>query len=708
MNFHTPPARAYVAWLTSESMLTHVNALVRTLPTNLVLGSSSSPAGEAILSRASVWVSLYPPAVITCDSESVLATIRQLIEHGTLSKLGIRAIYTTPINRSGGVCGQQYTPSTDGNFDPISLDIDPALGTNEAYRELIQAAQSKGISIIGNLVPLHTGQGPDFLLALFGEPAYRTIYMLAEIPEADWGMLPPEVGDAGGDAVVPSSLVSLEQAEVLRLKGYIPGVIHSADASLTASEMSGWSATDRICGTDGVIRRWIYLHFFKPSQPALNLDHPDCQALRLINAVAINQVRGQGVAGLRLDAVPFSIEGQPDIPVVWDTYTPSAIRKVNQLASLIRMLGGFSFQELMSPLQTVKEFTGYGSDLTYDFFTRPAYLHAALTGDAALLRLMFRLLLDAGIQPRSLVHDLQNHDELTFQLPELGLRGDELFQYGHEALSGSEVQERVLKEVREQALGSHAPWNRPYRAAQDGIASTLVGLLAAGLKLNPYTAEGDDMERIRKLHLLVARANAMQPGVFSLSGWDIVGALPLCDGEVDPRLLDGEDYRWFNRGGIDLPGVASDAHRSAGGLTHAKALYGPLPAQLADKSSFAYQLKQMLATRERYGIAFGELISPPPEPNRSNAAGLCILAMELPDAKGWAITALNFGRTDVTQLLNLPKLLADTNGKFRTRPIIDSETGIRVGMTDVHSMYTLRLAALDGKTLVIERQRTGR
>lgn len=702
MNFLNAPDPDDVAWLKQESILYRADSLVRDIPTNLALGSSSSPASDEARGRASTWVSLYPPAVITGTGETVLSTIRQMIDQGSLGELGIHAIYTTPLNRSGGVRGREYTPSTDGNFDPISTDVDPALGTNDEYRALIQAAKARGICIIGNLVPLHTGQGPDFQLALFGEPAYRTIYMLAEIPKEDWNLLPPEVGDSRADAVVPCALVTLEQAETLRQKGHIPGVIHSADASLTAGEMSGWSATNRICGTDGKIRRWVYLHFFKPTQPALNLDHPNCQALRLVNAIAINQVWGQGVAGLRLDAVPFSIEGQPDTPMCWDTYTPSAIRKVNQIASLVRMLHGFSFQELMSALQEVKKFTEYGSDLTYDFFTRTAYLHAALTGDAALLRLSFRLLLEAGIQPRSLVHDLQNHDELTYQLPELDLRGSDLFEFGRTAMLGSELRNQIMAEMRQRAAGAHAPWNKLYRPTEDGIATTLVGFLAAGLGINPYIADGDDLELIRKLHLLVARANAMQPGVFALSGWDLVGAVPLHVDEVDSRLLDGEDYRWLNRGGVDLIGVNTQATCSAGGLTRARSLYGPLPAQLADESSFAWRLKQMLAARARYGIAHGELKAAPPEPDRRNS-GLCILAMELPAEPHWAVTVLNFGRDTVTQALNLPKLLGVSDASTRNRAVIDAETGVHMGTVDVRGMFPLRLAALDGRTLIIQR-----
>ena len=51
-------------------------------------------------------------------------------------------------------------------------------------------------------------------------------------------------------------------------------------------------------------------------------------------------------------------------------------------------------------------------------------------------------------------------------------------------------------------------------------------------------------------------ANAMQPGVFSLSSWDLVGALPLPAAAVAERMKD-QDYRWINRGGVDLLGAES-------------------------------------------------------------------------------------------------------------------------------------------------------
>ena len=73
--------------------------------------------------------------------------------------------------------------------------------------------------------------------------------------------------------------------------------------------------------------------------------------------------------------------------------------------------------------------------------------------------------------------------------------------------------------------------------------------------------------------------NAMQPGVFALSGWDLVGALTLPGDAVKTLLADG-DTRWINRGAYDLLGHGLRSARVGAGLPRAPALYGPLPEQL--------------------------------------------------------------------------------------------------------------------------------
>ena len=83
------------------------------------------------------------------------------------------------------------TPTVDGWFDPISLEIDPALGTDQEYRRMVQVAREHHGLIAADLVPLHTGKGADFLLALRAYKNYPGMYAMVEIDKKDWSRLPP-------------------------------------------------------------------------------------------------------------------------------------------------------------------------------------------------------------------------------------------------------------------------------------------------------------------------------------------------------------------------------------------------------------------------------------------------------------------------------------------------------------------------------------
>src|SRR5204863_197311 len=158
-------------------------------------------------------------------------------------------------------------------------------------------------------------------------------------------------------------------------------------------------------------------------------------------------------------------------------------------------------QELNVSLKELKPFLEHGPDLSYDFVTRAQMVHALLTRDAGLLRQAYGFLLASEVPCGRLVHDLQNHDEITYQLVELDFRKAELMKTG--------------------------------------------------------------------------------------------------------------DYRWINRGGVDLMGANPGAKQSAYGLPRARSLYGPLPEQLKDPDSFVSSLKKVLAARTKYRVAEGALVAAP-------------------------------------------------------------------------------------------------
>jgi trehalose synthase len=644
------------------------------------------PQPREAVRHASAWLLDYPGSVITRPGQSVIATWGDPQLWDALHEIGIDLLHTGPLNRSGGVVGTEFTPTLDGWFDRTSLDLDPALGTEKEYIRMVAVAGERGAHIAGDLVPLHTGTGPDFHLALRGFKDYSGMYTMVEIAPEDWGLL-PAVADPWQVAHVPK-----EAAEALTRKGYLPGLINSNDAAREARSWSGWSASGEVRGADGKVRRWVYLHYFKPTQPTFNWLDPSFAAQRVVFGDAVRTIYQRRTRVVRLDAVPFlGIEPKPETPATLHYMHPLSVTGTNLLAFSIRKLGGWSFHELNVPLETLKKFTANGPDLSYDFFTRAQYLHALLTGDAAPLRLSFRWLLDADVQPLTLVHDLQNHDEITYQLVEPEHRKDEELQVGDRKMTGKELRETMLREMRAKVAGAAAPYNKLYRPEKDGLATTFVGFIAPALGVrDPYNATVEEVQLIRRGHLLLAAANALQPGVFSLSSWDLVGALPVPEKGVEERIGDG-DYRWVNRGGVDLLGASPNATTSAFGVPRAKELYGSLPDQLRDPESFASQLKRMLAARKKARLAEGELLAVP-EPK---ASALCILLLRLPDKRP-AITVLNFGQKDVEEELDLADLKEDERGQAW----VDFLTGKAAGKTGDNGRLRLRVPALSGTTLV--------
>jgi len=686
-----PKADDEVRWLEEQSMLAQTRDTAATVSGKAIQWQHryGEPQPREAVKHASVWLLDYPGSVVTRPGRSVIATWGDPALWDALHDLGVDLLHTGPVQRAGGIKGKEYTPTTDGWFDRVSLDLDPALGTEAEYAKLVTVAAERKGAIAGDLVPLHTGLGPDFNLALRGYQDYPGMYTMIEIPKADWKLLPPAKGPWG------VALVPKPAAEQLAKMGYIPGLINSNDAAAEAKTWSGWSASGEVTGTDGTVRRWVFLHYFKPSQPALNWLDPSYAARRVIAGDAARNVLTRKTRMLRLDAVPFlGIEKKPGTTETLHFKHPLSVVGTNDTAMMVRKLGGWTFHELNVPLKDLKPFTTNGPDLSYDFTTRAQYLHAFLVGDAGPLRLSFRWMLEAGVQPVAFVHDLQNHDELTFQLTEPEGRKDETFAVGGRKLTGKQLKDEMLAAMRSKAAGDAAPYNRLYRPERDGLATTFTGFIAPALGLkDPYSATPEQIKQIARGHLLLAGANALQPGVFGLASWDLVGALPIPLDSVKDRVGDG-DFRWINRGGVDLMGANPKASGSWFGLPRAKALYGPLPDQLKNPDSFASRLKGMLAARKKYRVAEGELLAVP-EPK---AAGLCVLVLKLPDHP-LAVTVLNFGREDVSEEVNLGDV-----GKGLTGEWIDILTGKSLAPS-CGGRVTVRVPALTATTLVLPKSR---
>jgi trehalose synthase len=589
---------------------------------------------------ASAWLTVYPASHLGRPGESVLAALGDERLWATLLELGIRGLHTGPTKRSGGVIGRTLTPTCDGYFDRIGMEVDPAFGTEAEYVRLTSTARRIGGIVIGDIIPGHTGKGFDFRLAERAVGDYPGLYQMVEIDRADWALL-PRVPD-GMDSV---NLLP-DVVERLGAKGYLPGRLQRTIFYFEGVKDTDWSATDAVVGIDGKPRRWVYLHYFKDGQPTLDWLDPTFAAQRLVLGDAVHSLRTLGDSMLRLDANGF-LGIEPRGPAAWSEGHPLSLTSNQLIAGLVRRLGGFTFQELNLTFEDLRDMTRGGADLSYDFVTRPAYHHAFVTGDVGFLQLTLALQRQYEIDPAALVHALQNHDELTLELVHfMEPHADELFVVRGRQMRGHELRDRVRDEVYRGLTGANGPNNL---VAANGVSCTMASLVAAALGIpDPSAASDAEREQIQRGHLLLAMYNALQPGVFAISGWDLVGALPLPREAVAALLADG-DTRWVERGAYDLLGV-SDAPTSPSGLPRAPALYGPLPAQLSDPRSFASRLRRILWVRSQHRIPESRLVDIP----ATTAPGLLALVLELPDGAGIEITALNFGRTPVDETIRVP------------------------------------------------------
>jgi trehalose synthase len=640
----SPEGETYIRWLVERSMLHQAELAARRHSGEGQMWQHpyATPQPRAASALASVWFTAYPPSQITGPDESVLESLGDPELWRVFRDIGISGVHTGPMKRSGGLRGREFTPTVDGNFDRISSEIDPAFGTEAQYQAMVRHARENGAVLIGDVIPGHSGKGADFRLAERGHGDYPGLYHMVEIRPADWSLLPAV--PAGKDSINLGPAV----VDALKARGYIVGQLPRTIFPEPGVKETDWSATDAVVGADGKSRRWVYLHYFKEGQPTFNWLDPTFAAPRLVAGDTIHSLATLGERMLRLDANGFlGIEVGPGNGRAWSEGHPLSVTANQLIAGLVRKLGGFTFQELNLTLEDIQAMSQGGADLSYDFITRPAYQHALVTGDAEFLRLMLRLQRAYQIDPAALIHALQNHDELTLELVHFWTRHkDATFPFRRKPVKGSALRETIRAEMHDRLEGLAAPYNLK---AANGISTTTVTVAAAALGIRDIGRLTEAQRHdIRRAHLLLAMYNAMQPGVFALSGWDLVGALTLPAESVKTLIAEG-DTRWINRGAYDLLGKHSGVTKSSSDLPRAQALYGPLPEQLKRPDSFASELRKMLRVRARYRINESEQVELP----AVQARGLVVLVHRLPAGAGTQVTAVNFGRAAVRETVTI-------------------------------------------------------
>ncbi|MGA0568547.1 maltose alpha-D-glucosyltransferase [Rathayibacter sp. KR2-224] len=684
---------SYVEWLKRQSMLGDAEVLGRGLSgqPSMWRNPYARPDARRAIRSASVWFTAYPISLITRPGQSYLGALGDEGLWRAFESIGINAVHTGPVKQAGGITGWVQTASIDGHFDRISTQIDPVFGQEDEFRLLCDVAERHGGIVIDDIVPGHTGKGADFRLAEMAYKDYPGIYHMVEIPEEDWSLLPdvPE----GRDAVN----LDADTEEQLAERGYIIGQLQRVIFYAPGVKETNWSVTAPTVGVDGRTRRWVYLHYFKQGQPSINWLDPTFAGMRLVIGDALHSLGDLGSSALRLDANGFlgvekSAEGLPG----WSEGHPLSEAANHLIGSMVRKVGGFTFQELNLSVEEIRDTSRVGADLSYDFINRPAYHHAFATADTEFLRLTLRTALAAGVDPAGLVHAMQNHDELTYELVHWAARHrSDLFPFRGEEVTGAELAETIRADMLAKLTGEDAPYNLVFTT--NGIACTTASVIAAvqGFK-SLDSIDDDDIDGICRAQLLLAMFNAWQPGVFALSAWDLLGLLPLPAEQVRDLISTG-DTRWIHRGAHDVTDANPAATTSASGMPRGRSLFGSLTSQLARRDSFANRLRRILRVRTDYCIDVASQIDVPDVAH----PGMLVMVHRLDDG--------DVSRADAREQVTVLNFSDETiEGTVRSdvltprRRVIDVETNDEIGRVDDLNSFSVSLPPYAGLFLLID------
>jgi maltose alpha-D-glucosyltransferase / alpha-amylase len=272
-----------------------------------------------------------------------------------LDSLGIDTIWLAPF---------QPSPNRDNGYDISDFyGVDPRHGSSGDFVEFVQRAKARGISVIIDLVVNHTSDRHPWFQEARRDPKsrYRNWYIWSKRkpPRANQGMV-------------------------------FPGV-----------QKSVWTLDSKA--------REYYYHRFYDFQPDLNMDNPEVRQ-------EIQRIVGYwlqlGVAGFRIDALPFILEESPR-PKAWKP-------KLNfdYLTEMRRILEWRSGNTVLLaeanvlPEETRKYFAdGNGIHMMFNFFVNQHLFYALASGDARPLAVALKATSKIP-EAAQWAQFLRNHDEL--------------------------------------------------------------------------------------------------------------------------------------------------------------------------------------------------------------------------------------------------------------------------------------------------------
>jgi len=160
------------------------------------------------------------------------------------------------------------------------------------------------------------------------------------------------------------------------------------------------------------------------------------------------------------------------------------------------------------------------------------------------------------------------------------------------------------------------------------------------------------------------------------------------DRKLVARLLADGDTRWIHRAAYDLMDYRPHTHESLSKMPRGVSLYGSLPEQLQDSSSFARRLAEILSVRKRYGIAASVQLDVPQVSNKA----MLVMVHQLTDAE--QVTVLNFSAQPISGSVHSEHLVPGS-------VLVDMFTDQEIGEVDDLRTFAVSLGPHEGKSLLL-------
>ncbi len=272
-----------------------------------------------------------------------------------LHAMGIDTVWLAPF---------QPTPNQDNGYDIKDYyGVDPRHGSSGNFVEFMHQAKKRGIKVIIDLVVNHTSKE---------HPWFQNARSSEDSPYRDWYVWSKKKPDDWDEGMV------------------FPGV-----------QETTWTYDKKA--------KAYYHHRFYDFQPDLNMDNPELRA-------EIRRIMGYwlelGVAGFRVDAVPFMLESHNNGKKEEETKF-EYLREMRQFLQWRKGDAILLGEANVAPEETQKYFgeAGDGIHMMFNFFVNQYVFYALATAD-------IKLLVEALEATRNRLHTtqwahfLRNHDEL--------------------------------------------------------------------------------------------------------------------------------------------------------------------------------------------------------------------------------------------------------------------------------------------------------